>query len=257
MQDSKLSPIISIRVFRNFCAVCPYTWKKGILFGALHRAKLICSSRVLFLQEVSKLRAIFFRNGYSYAFFNKVYQSFEHRKPKVTEVDGIKDEVDRKYIFKIPYVGSLSHEFSNKIMKLFYNDLRINITPVFTTFKVSNYFSLKSQTPKLITSNVVYKFKCLCDTNLTYIGKTKRHLMTRCLEHLEFNKSEPKSEIKTHLEHCDICKSSNFENFEIIKKCKSDQETKINEAFLIMTENPKLNKNLFNKGSLYTLQVYY
>ena len=137
-------------VLLNFCAVCPYTWKKGILFGALHRAKLICSSRVLFLQEVSKLRTIFFRNGYSYAFFNKVYQSFEHRKPKVTEVDGIKDEVDRKYIFKIPYVGSLSHEFSNKIMKLFYNDLRINITPVFTTFKVSNYFSLKSQTPKLL-----------------------------------------------------------------------------------------------------------
>ena len=112
--------------------------------------------------------------------------------------------------------------FKNKVTKLFYNDLRINITPVFNTFKVSRYFSIKSQTPKLITSNVVYKFTCLCDTNLTYIGKTKRHLVVRHLEHLEFEKSEPKSEIKNHLMECEICRSAKFENFEIIKKCNSD-----------------------------------
>ena len=101
---------------------------------------------------------------------------------------------DFKYIFKV----TLSHEFRNKIIKLFYNDLRINITPVFTKLKVSDYLSLKSLAPKLITSNVVYKFMCLCDANLTYIGKTKRHLMVRCLEHLEYEKPKPESEIKVH-----------------------------------------------------------
>ena len=90
-----------------------------------------------------------------------------------------------KYIFKIPYVGNISHEFKSQMVKLFYNELRIDILPVFNTFKVSNYFSLKSVTPKLLTSNVVYKFTCLCDTNITYIGKTKRHLMVRGLEHWE------------------------------------------------------------------------
>ena len=244
-------------VLLNVCAVCPYSWKKGILFGALHRAKMICSSKPLFFKEVSKLRSIFFRNGYSREFFNKVYHSFQHRKPKTTNKELKDDDIDFKYIFKIPFVGSLSHDFKNKITKLFYNDLRIDITPVFTTFKVSNYFSLKSRTPKLITSNVVYKFKCLCDTNNTYIGETKRHLMTRCLEHLGFENKEHKSEIKTHIQQCKVCKNCNFDNFEIIKKCKSEKEIKINEAFLIMTENPKLNKKLFNKGSLYTLKVYY
>ena len=108
------------------------------------------------------MRSIFFRNGYSREFFNKVYHSFQHRKPKNTNKELKDDDIDFKYIFKIPYVGSLSHDFKNfKITKLFYNDLRIDITPVFTTFKVSNYFSLKSRTSKLITSNVVYKFKCL------------------------------------------------------------------------------------------------
>lgn len=209
------------------------------------------------MNEVSKLRTIFFRNGYTEAFFNKVYSAFEHKEVKQLEVDGTKEDGEFKYIIKIPYVGSLSHEFKNKLVKLFFNDLSINITPVLTTFKVANYFSLKSRTPKLITSNVVYKFTCLCDANLTYIGKTKRHLMVRGLEHLEFEKAKPESEIKVHLRGCEICQRGNFDNFEIIKKCKSDQETKINEALVIKTENPKLNKNLFNKGSLYTLKVYY
>ena len=39
----------------------------------------------------------------------------------------------------------------------------------------------------------------MCNTNLTYIGKTKGHLIVRSLEHLEFEKVEPKSKIKEHL----------------------------------------------------------
>ena len=40
------------------------------------------------------------------------------------------------------------------------------------------------------------------------------------------------------------------------KKCKSNQESQINEAIFIKSQVPSLNKNLFNKGSLYTLNVY-
>ena len=46
-----------------------------------------------------------------------------------------------------------------------------------------NFFSLKCPTPKLLKANVVYKFDCLCDINISYIGKTKRHLATRIKEH--------------------------------------------------------------------------
>ena len=74
--------------------------------------------------------------------------------------------------------------------------------PVFNSFKVSSYFSLKSKSPSLLSSNVVYKFSCLCDTNLTYIGKTKRHLVAISLECLEFETAEPKSEIKEQLKKC-------------------------------------------------------
>ena len=241
-------------VMLNANAVCPLSWKKGLLFGALHRAKMICSNQDLFMSEIKKLKEIFWKNGYSESFFTQIYQSFE-QKQSVSNVD-VNSEADFKYIFKIPFLGGVSHKFKDKITSLFFNDLRININPIFTTFKVQNYFVLKSRTPRLLASNVVYKFSCLCDTNITYIGKTKRHLMVRCLEHLEFEKKKPESEVKVHLNDCDICKNANYENFEILKKCKTDLETKVYEAFAINKEQPKLNKNLFNKGSLFTLKVY-
>ena len=241
-------------VILNSAAVCPQNWKKSLIFGALNRAKVVCSSTELFMNEVDKLRRVFWNNGYSNSFFETVLQCFENRnlQDKNSNTDS-----DRKYFVKIPYIGPSSHDFKNQITKIFSNYLLTNVTPVFSTFKVSNYFSLKSQTPKLLASNVVYKFSGLCDTNLTYIGKTKRHLVVRSLEHLEFEKAEPKSEIKEHLKKCLVCRKSNLDNFEIIKKCKSDFEAKVTEAFYIKKENPNLNKQLFNSGSLYTLKVYF
>ena len=72
---------------------------------------------------------------------------------------------------------------------------------------------------------------------------------------MELDKPE-QSEIKEHLKKCQTCKVSNIDNFEIFKKCKSNQESQINEAIFIKSQVPSLNKNLFNKGSLYILKVY-
>ena len=104
--------------------------------------------------------------------------------------------------------------------------MKVEIIPAFNSFQVSSYFSVKSRSPGLLSSNVVHKFSCLCDTNLTYIGKTKRHLMVRRLEHLVIENSQ-KSEIKRHLRSCNLCRVSGCENFEILRECKSDRESKI------------------------------
>ena len=63
------------------------------------------------------------------------------------------------------------------------------------------FFSFKSQTPKELNANAVYKYTCLCDASLTYIGKTKRHWAVRSEEHLRFEKDIPKSEIKTQFKN--------------------------------------------------------
>ena len=86
------------------------------------------------------LRAIFLRNGYSDVFFNRVYGSFEQKANLEVKLDSVKLETDFKYILKIPFVGASSHEFKNKTTKLFFNDLGIHISPVFTTMKVSDFF---------------------------------------------------------------------------------------------------------------------
>ena len=68
-----------------------------------------------------------------------------------------KISVQVKVQVKVPFVGSPSHEFKNKIFNLFFNDLRNEIFPIFTSTKLSDCFSLKSHTPKILAANVVYK----------------------------------------------------------------------------------------------------
>ena len=244
-------------VLLNFSAICPSSWKKGVILGALNRAKVICSNSELFSNEVSKLKNMFLRNGYSETFFNRVVTSFQQRQSAESGQAKDKKDINFSLLLRIPYVGILSHEFKNKITNLFHKELNIEIFPIFKTTKLSEFFSLKSQTPKALTCNVVYKFTCLCDSSLTYIGKTKRHLGVRVEEHLGYQREKPVGEIKTHLKKCDLCKQSNLDNFQIVKKSMSDHEAKINEALVIKNENPPLNKNLFNKGSLFTLNIYY
>ena len=80
----------------------------------------------------------------------------------------------------------------------------------------SDFFSLKCKTPFPYSSNVVYKFSCLRDADCSYIGQTKRHLVTRVNEHLSLQRPQPQSEIKSHIYRCNACQqvkldSSNFE----------------------------------------------
>ena len=122
--------------------------------------------------------------------------------------------------------------------------------------KVRSYFNLKSRTPYLLCSKVVYLFTCLCDANFTYIGKTKRHLSTRAKEHLSLHTTQ-RSEVKTHLESCGPCREATPEvNFRILKSCRTDFETRVQEAWMIKKHNPKLNKQLLNKGSHFTLKLF-
>ena len=103
-------------------------------------------------------------------------------------------------------------------------------------------------------SNVVYKFTCLCDTNLTYIGMS---LITRVKEHLNLADSR-KSAIKDHMLSCPICSNLqyNINSFTILKKCNLDYEAKIHEALLIKPHTPSINKLCYASGALFLLNIY-
>ena len=70
----------------------------------------------------------------------------------------------------------------------------------------------------LSAKNVVYQFRCLCDTNLAYVGMTTRHLAARACEHLVLAGPQ-KSAIKEHILACVICREEKYtvNSFQILK----------------------------------------
>ena len=120
----------------------------------------------------------------------------------------------------------------------------VRLFPLYRTNKVGQYFQLKSKTPLPLCSNVVYKFTCSGDMNLTYIGMSSRHLITRVKEHLNLADSR-KSAIKDYIASCRICSNLqyNITYFTILRKCISDYEAKLHEALLIIRHSLALINN--------------
>ena len=67
---------INTGLFLNFAAICPIKWKPDLVFCMLHRAKLICSSDLLFFREVEILKSLFLANNYPTQFFDKILRKF-------------------------------------------------------------------------------------------------------------------------------------------------------------------------------------
>ena len=181
----------------NFNALCPIKWKSGLILCFLNRAKHICSSNFLFDKKVSMLKKMFLNNGYPSSFFDKILVSFQSSNK-------FSQNISFENSFCILYLGKESNHFANRLSALIKNKYNLKIYPIYKTFKVVNYFQLKSKTPVALCSNVVYKFSCLCNTNKTYISMSSRHLITRVQEHLNF-KSLQDSAIKDHILSCEKC----------------------------------------------------
>ena len=227
---------------------------KGLNICLLNIAKRLCSSNFLFNYEVDTLQKMFKLNSYPISYFNKVLDSFLN--PSVTQ-NNDNDEDVNYVLIKIPFIGEQSYTLSKRIKNIIESANNCKVRIIFSSFKIRNYFSLKAKTPYHLLSNVVYKFTCQCDTETTYIGKTKRHLIIRGMEHLALSNVYSNSEVKSHLKTCNACYSNmSIDNFKIIKKCSNNFTSIIHEALLIRKLSPSLNKQIFTNGQLYTLKIF-
>ena len=235
----------------NFSSLCPKKWKTGLILCLLNRAYCISSSWIIFHREVEYLKDLFKKNGYPGQLFDSCLNNFMNKK--CSNSSSIKVSEDKvETLFFIPYIGYPSITFGRKIRELFKKYYAIDVRVVFTTFKVRNYFSLKCKTPLALQSNVVYKYNCLCDTSIAYIGKTSRHLVTRVREH-----GSSSSAISDHLNVCSTCKQNfSCSNFKILDSGKSKFDTTIIEALHIKYNRPSLNKQLFTQGSSFVLNIF-
>ena len=89
--------------------------------------------------------------------FDRVLTSFQKRKNVARAKLRTRKTLISIFLLRIAHEGTF---------KLFYKELIKEIFFTFKTIKISEFFAFKSQMP----SNVVYKFTCLCDKSLTYIG---------------------------------------------------------------------------------------
>ena len=140
-------------------------------------------------------------------------------------------------------VGEASMRFVKALSRLCLKQFDVRLILLYRTNKIGQYFKPKSETPLPLCSNVVYKFTCSCDTNLTYIGMSSRHLITIVRENLNLADSR-KSAIKDHI--CYAPPAIIFNITLIIsmsRKWNSDYEAKIHEALHIKHHNPNLNLN--------------
>ena len=237
----------------NFNAMCPKIWKSGLIMCFLHRAKSICSNYELYLKEVQKLRLIFNNNGYSNWFIDNTLKKFEEQSAAKNKSQ--KTEKDFFFTLGLPYFGNSSRQFAKKLSVLIKRKFDVDINVYYTTFKTGFYFQLKCSTPLSLMSNVVYKFNCSCDADLSYIGMTTRHLSVRVREHLH---SKVRSAVGKHIDNCHMCKQKpvGVKDFKIMRACSTEYNTKIQEALLIKKCNPKLNSQLYANGSSFLLNVF-
>ena len=186
-------------------------------------------------------------------FINDTIKKFEELNANTKE----KEKCEKDFLFTIglPYSGKISNQFSKRLKVVIKNKFNVDINAYYTTLKTGSYFQLNCATPTHLISNVVYKFTCSCDTNITYTGMTTRHLGVRVEEHLHSKKD---SAVQKHINVCQSRKNNKrlFENFSILKTCNTQYSTKIQEALLIKKHNPKLNTQVYANGSSFLLNVF-
>ena len=100
--------------------------------------------------------------------------------------------------------------------------------------------------------NVIYKFKCVANANIVYVGKTNRRLSQRIKEHQKCT-----SPIGRHILECDMCTNCNniSDCFEIIGQSNDYLKLSIQEAIYIRKLNPVLNKQLIDEGTNIKLRI--
>ena len=239
-------------ILLNFKSVVPRIWKIGMIKCLLYRAFRLCSSWGLFHLECEKIKNLLTFNNYPYWWFENILSDFlsnyfSNEVPNATTVP------DNLVIMKLPYVGKASDDLRRKMKRIFRQFRLTNIKIVFNMRKLHTVFNIKSQTPTLLQSSLVYRFTCSEDPNIAYIGQTERQLYRRLVEH----KTNNSSAIKLHVDNCLACRSHDIsERFKIIHSAKTPFELIIAEALLIKQHNPFLNTQQVVGRQSYMLQLF-
>ena len=222
----------------NFRSFLPQTYKLGLITTLIDRVYKISFNKTIFNFEMKKVKEFLCKNSYPPHLVEKQLKKYL-RKVEIAR-DKSKDDDNISYM-KLPYIGKYSKTVQDKIMALCSNLCKkTNIKIVFTSNKISSFFSTKDKMPSELRACVVYKFQC-AGCNACYVGETTRHYDTRVHEHLT-KKSQPSS-VFLHLEANANCRAASDEQcFKIIDRDTSEFRLKVKEAIHNEWLKPNINK---------------
>ena len=163
----------------------------------------------------------------------------------------------RDVILVLPYLGFRSEVFKRRLKSCvgkFFGF--VNLRLIFqNTCRIKSFFPYKDRLNRSQKSKVVYKASCW-DCDAFYIGKTKRRLHDRKVEHFKaLTQVGHASAVADHA----ISTGHNikWDHFEVLASGQCDLHCKIKETLFIRDLKPTLNDNASSeKLSLYQLSPF-
>ena len=225
----------------NFQSFTCFSYKISLINTLFHRIFEINNTWHKFHEDIKHIKTILKKNLYPEKLTDKILKRFLDKKLSNFEKTDTADSMTFRY-FKLPYIGRYSDITKKKVQALVTNLCKdgTNIRIVFTSFKITNMFSIKDPVPCKYKCNVVYKFSC-ASCNACYIGETTRHFYKRVEEHLNDSKSNIFKHINSNTNCKDLCTN---DCFNILDSASTEYQLKIKEGLHIEWEKPVLNKQV-------------
>ena len=123
----------------NFNAFCPNPWKSGLIMCLLHRAKSICSSNKLYVQELKRSRHICRNNRYPDWFTNNTIKKFEKRQNNPPD----KYEPDFLFAIGISFFGKASRVFAKRLTAWLKRNLMLILMFITRVLKLDRIFNFE------------------------------------------------------------------------------------------------------------------
>ena len=230
-------------LYTDFASLAPDKYKNNLISVLIYRAFHICSSYKNFHDEIVRIKEILSKNSFPRVLTDRIIKSFLDKRfaPRAPAPA----EAKTALLFCIPYLGRYSLQMKTKICRLIkqcYPGIQLQV--IFRSSKrIQSFFPFKDRFPTLIHSSVVYQFKCP-GCHALYFGKTTRHLITRCREHLGINKAGQKIKVSPSAIWDHINKSghaASVEDFSVLNRANNDFDLLTHESLLILRDRPSLN----------------
>ena len=243
----------------NYFSIAPERYKQGVITTLLHRAYTVCSSWLLFHQEVLRIKQVLVNNNYPESIVDKQIALFLSKKYTLTEEKDANEEIT--FFYKGQMTSQYKQEESalHKIMSDHIQptgNKKIKLHIYYNNKKVRNLFLKNNphQRENGKESHVVYSYRCSkeeCQPFTTYVGYTECTLTDRMRNHAQ-NGSIIKHSVEKH--STKLTTKEILDNTSVLHRFYTKDELVIAEALLIKEMNPPLNAQ--NEGETRVLLIF-